>query len=425
MKKVLFFIFLNSFAFAQTYNLVDLYKLSFENSESYKVSKLKNEYSDDEVDKSLSAFYPKVNIETEFMKINEFPVIVDGVEQERRDDRKDTTFTVEQTIYDRSKYLDYKLKKNDFLQSEFDINKEHQELVFDVIRYYLESLLKAKQIELANQKLKRLETILLRAQVKLENGFISKADYLEAKLQRDELITQTIKRKLDYTVSKSFLEKLSGTNNIEIKKNINLAFFNTNHLKEYSDKIEENLDVQIQKLKVKKSDIKVSQSISDFEPTLLLKYEHVANDVPENENERTLSLFLKFNIFNGFYDTKNYQQSRIEKNIERLNFDKLLKDVDQNIKNKITNLNSYFEIIQSYPEVLESKKFILDGMQERFNIGTKSIIDLLDEENEYFEKLNIFTEYQYQFLLEYTELMRYTNYLNEDFLNEVDRLIYD
>ncbi|MCG3663716.1 TolC family protein [Aliarcobacter butzleri] len=425
MKKVLFFIFLNSFAFAQTYNLVDLYKLSFENSESYKVSKLKNEYSDDEVDKSLSAFYPKVNIETEFMKINEFPVIVDGVEQERRDDRKDTTFTVEQTIYDRSKYLDYKLKKNDFLQSEFDINKEHQELVFDVIRYYLESLLKAKQIELANQKLKRLETILLRAQVKLENGFISKADYLEAKLQRDELITQTIKRKLDYTVSKSFLEKLSGTNNIEIKKNINLAFFNTNHLKEYSDKIEENLDVQIQKLKVKKSDIKVSQSISDFEPTLLLKYEHVANDVPENENERTLSLFLKFNIFNGFYDTKNYQQSRIEKNIERLNFDKLLKDVDQNIKNKIINLNSYFEIIQSYPEVLESKKFILDGMQERFNIGTKSIIDLLDEENEYFEKLNIFTEYQYQFLLEYTELMRYTNYLNEDFLNEVDRLIYD
>lgn len=425
MKKVLFFIFLNSFAFAQTYNLVDLYKLSFENSESYKVSKLKNEYNDDEVDKSLSAFYPKVNIETEFMKINEFPVIVDGVEQERRDDRKDTTFTVEQTIYDRSKYLDYKLKKNDFLQSEFDINKEHQELVFDVIRYYLDSLLKAKQIELANQKLKRLETILLRAQVKLENGFISKADYLEAKLQRDELITQTIKRKLDYTVSKSFLEKLSGTNNIEIKKNINLAFFNTNHLKEYSDKIEENLDVQIQKLKVKKSDIKVSQSISDFEPTLLLKYEHVANDVPENENERTLSLFLKFNIFNGFYDTKNYQQSRIEKNIERLNFDKLLKDVDQNIKNKITNLNSYFEIIQSYPEVLESKKFILDGMQERFNIGTKSIIDLLDEENEYFEKLNIFTEYQYQFLLEYTELMKYTNYLNEDFLNEVDRLIYD
>lgn len=425
MKKVYFFIFLYNFVFAQTYNLTDLYKFSFENSENYEISKLKNKYNEKEVDKSISSFYPKVNIETEFMKINEYPVVIDGVEQDRRDNRKDTTFTVEQTIYDRSKYFEYKSKENDFLQSEFDINKEKQELMFDVIKYYLDSLLKAKQIELLNQKLKRLEVILQRAQVKLENGFISKADYLEAKLQRDELVTQTIKRKLDYTVSKSFLEKLSGINNIDIKKNINVAFFDTKYLKEYSEKTEENLDIQIQKLKLQKSDIKVSQSISDFEPTLLLKYEHIANDIPENENERTLSLFLKLNIFNGFYDYKNYQQSRIEKSIEKLNFEKLLKDTDQNIKNKITNLNSYFEIIQSYPEVLESKRFILDGMQERFNIGTKSIVDLLDEENEYFEKLNIFTEYQYQFLLEYSELMKYTNYLNEEFLNKVDRLIYE
>lgn len=423
MKKVYFFIFLYNFVFAQTYNLTDLYKSSFENSENYEISKLKNKYNEKEVDKSISSFYPKVNIETEFMKINEYPVVIDGVEQDRRDNRKDTTFTVEQTIYDRSKYFEYKSKENDFLQSEFDINKEKQELMFDVIKYYLDSLLKAKQIELLNQKLKRLEVILQRAQVKLENGFISKADYLEAKLQRDELVTQTIKRKLDYTVSKSFLEKLSGINNIDIKKNINVAFFDTKYLKEYTEKTEENLDIQIQKLKLQKSDIKVSQSISDFEPTLLLKYEHIANDIPENENERTLS--LKLNIFNGFYDYKNYQQSRIEKSIEKLNFEKLLKDTDQNIKNKITNLNSYFEIIQSYPEVLESKRFILDGMQERFNIGTKSIVDLLDEENEYFEKLNIFTEYQYQFLLEYSELMKYTNYLNEEFLNKIDRLIYE
>ncbi len=425
MKKVYFFIFLYNFVFAQTYNLTDLYKFSFENSENYEISKLKNKYNEKEVDKSISSFYPKVNIETEFMKINEYLVVIDGVEQDRRDNRKDTTFTVEQTIYDRSKYFEYKSKENDFLQSEFDINKEKQELMFDVIKYYLDSLLKAKQIELLNQKLKRLEVILQRAQVKQENGFISKADYLEAKLQRDELVTQTIKRKLDYTVSKSFLEKLSGIDNIDIKKNINVAFFDTKYLKEYSEKTEENLDIQIQKLKLQKSDIKVSQSISDFEPTLLLKYEHIANDIPENENERTLSLFLKLNIFNGFYDYKNYQQSRIEKSIEKLNFEKLLKDTDQNIKNKITNLHSYFEIIQSYPEVLESKKFILDGMQERFNIGTKSIVDLLDEENEYFEKLNIFTEYQYQFLLEYSELMKYTNYLNEEFLNKIDRLIYE
>ncbi|WP_419678262.1 TolC family protein [Aliarcobacter lanthieri] len=425
MKIFIFLLTFSSLVFGKTYSLYDLYKLSSISSEDYEISKLQNEYTDKEVDKSISAFYPKVEISSELMKINEFPVIIDGVEQEKRENRRDTTFTVEQTIYDRSKYYDYKVKSNELLQSEFEIDKQEQELMFNVINYYLDSLLKAKQIELLNQKLKRIDTIVLRAKVKMDSGLISKADYLEAQLQKDEILTQIIKRKLDYKVSKSYLEKLSGVQELDIKKNINLALFDIKNLNESSKDIEDNLDIQVQKLKLKNSDIKVSKSISSFEPVIFAKYEHVANDIPENENERTLSLFLKFNIFNGFYDIKNYQQSRIEKNIEKLNFNKLVKDVEQNIKNKVNNLYSYYEIIKSYPEVLEAKRFVVDGMQERFNIGTKSIIDLLDEENEYFEKLNIFTEYQYQLLLEYTELMKYTNFLNEEFLNEIDRLIYE
>ena len=97
----------------------------------------------------------------------------------------------------------------------------------------------------------------------------------------------------------------------------------------------------------------------------------------------------------------------------------------QNIQNKTDTINAYFEIISSYPEILKSKKFSLDGMQERFNLGTKSIIDLLDEENKYFEKLNTFVEYQHQLLLEYTKLNKYTNTLNLSLLNQINGLIYE
>ena len=282
MKIFLFFLVFYSLSFAQTYTLVDLYKLSFSNSEDYEISRLQSKYSDKEVDKSISEFYPKVDITTELMKINEYPVIIDGIEQERRDKRRDTTFTVEQTIYDRNKYYDYKLKSNNFLQSEFEINKKQQELMFDVISYYLDSLLKAKQIELLNQKLKRIDTIVLRAKVKMDSGLISKADYLEAQLQKDEILTQIIKRKLDYKVSKSYLEKLSGVNEVDIKKNINLALFDINNLNKTNKNIEDNLDIQVQKLKLKNSDMKVSKSISSFEPIVFAKYEHIQNDIPES-----------------------------------------------------------------------------------------------------------------------------------------------
>lgn len=64
-------------------------------------------------------------------------------------------------------------------------------------------------------------------------------------------------------------------------------------------------------------------------------------------------------------------------------------------------------------------------MRERFQRGTKSIIDLLDEENKYFEKLNKYTEYEYQFVIEYTTLKQYTNSLDEEFINKINGFLYE
>ena len=53
MKIFLFFLVFYSLSFAQTYTLVDLYKLSFSNSEDYEISRLQSKYSDKEVDTDL------------------------------------------------------------------------------------------------------------------------------------------------------------------------------------------------------------------------------------------------------------------------------------------------------------------------------------------------------------------------------------
>lgn len=425
MKKLIVFIFLYGYAYAKTYNILEVYDASFSSSENYEISNLRNQYQYNEIDKSLSAFYPKLDLNIEQMKINEFPVVIDGEEKERRDQRRDVIFSAEQIIYDRSKILDYQIKKKDYFQSQFEMNIEHQEIMFNVIKYYLDALLKAKQIELLNQKRKRLEVIVNRASAKFESGFMSKADYYEAKLQYDELFTQIIKANLDYKVSISTLERFSGLSDIQIKKNIKLDSFEINNLKDLETKINDNIDVQIQKLKLEKSEIKISQSISKYEPILSLNYQQIVNDIPSSENEKKIFLLLRINLFNGFYDNKNYEQSRIEKNIETMNLNKLLKDIEQDVKNRIVSIKSYFNIIENYPKILEAKRFILDGMQERFDMGTKSIVDLLDEENQYFEKLNTFTQYKYQLLYEYGELMKNISGLDKEFLVEMDRLIYE
>lgn len=425
MRRLILFLLCSNLVFARVYDVKELYDLSYLNSDNLKIAVLRKKESNEEWDKSLSSFYPKIKIEKEFFKVNQFPVIIDGVEKEKRIHRRDMTITLDQVLYDRSKYLDYKDKKNAFFQADLQKQKENQQLIFDVIQYYFETLYKSKQLELSEQKLNRFTKILERAELKYKAGFISKADYLEAKSEKEELETQRLQYKLDYQTSKSFLEKFTGLNELEIKKKINVDNVNTESLLNYLSEFENSVDVKIQRFKLKRADISQSIAYSQFEPKVTLSYEHKQNDIPESDAQKKLTFLVSLNLFNGFYDMNNYQQSKIRRIIEKTTLNKLIKDVKQNIKNKINKVKTFHHIILSYPEIIRTKEFSLEGMRERFNVGTKSIIDLLDEENKYFEKLNKFTEYKYQFVIEYATLRQFTNSLNDNFIDQVNGFVYE
>lgn len=425
MKIIVSLFVISTVLLSKIYDLNEIYTAAFHNSDSYTMSILKKDSSEKEVDKALTAFFPTAKIEHEYLKINEFPVIVDGVEIEKRENRKDLTFTLEQTLYDRSKYLNYKEKEILYHQAALEKDKEKQQLLFDVVKYYFETIFKANQIDVIEQKLKSIDKILERASIKLESGLISKADYYEAKLEKDELITQKLQLEYEYNQSKSFLEKLTTFDNIQIRETININNININSFLDSFNQYESNVDFKIQIMKLKRAEINKDLALSKFEPTASLTYEHVSNDIPASENQKTITFLVSMNIFNGMYDTTHYQQSKINNQIEKLALKKLEKDIKQNIKNKIDKVKTFYTIIQAYPTILETKRFSLEGMRERFKRGTKSIIDLLDEENKYFEKLNKYTEYQYQFITEYTTLKQYTNSLNEEYLNQLNGFLYE
>lgn len=425
MKSIISLLLIYNILLSKTYDLDEIYEAAYQNSDSYNIAVLKNESLDKEVDKSLSSFLPTATVKNEYLKVNEYPVIVDGIEIEKRRTRRDITFTVEQILYDRSKYLNYKDSQSIYNQSSLEKEKEKQQLMFDVIRYYFETLFKANQIDVATQKLKRFEKIVEKAGVKFESGFISLADYLEAKLERDEVITQKIQLEHEYRQSQSFLEKLANTDNVEIRKNIKLNYVSVDSLVNYIEKYEDNLDLKIQKLKLQRAEISQDIAISQFEPTANVTYELIKNDVQDSTDQKTITFGISMNLFNGMYDTRNYQQTKINKRVEKLTLDKLQKDIKQNIKNRVDKVVTFHKILQIYPDILETKRFALEGMRERFQRGTKSIIDLLDEENKYFEKINKYTEYQYQFVIEYATLKQYTNSLNNEFIKKVNGFLYE
>lgn len=76
MKVIIIVLCFVSILFSKTYDLVEVFNLSYANSDTFKIAKLKMEYVDEDVQKSISSFYPKLNLDLEYKKLNEYPVVV-------------------------------------------------------------------------------------------------------------------------------------------------------------------------------------------------------------------------------------------------------------------------------------------------------------------------------------------------------------
>ncbi len=425
MRIIFFFSFIISMSYSKTYSLLEVFELSYINSDEQKILNYQHQKEQEELEKSISSFYPKIDLKVEYKKINEFPVIVDGIELKKRKEKLDSTLSIEQTLYDRKKYIVYKQKNNSLKKSYLEKKNNKQLLMHEVINSYFETIYKKKQKELIEQKIKRTDKIIQKASSKYEAGLISKVDYLESKASRLELFAQIIQSDLELNLSKSNLLRLTGLNSIQINNNI--KFFNLENIKypKNESDFDNNFDIKLQNFLIKEAKLNKSESITGFEPKLSLSYEYLRDDVKGTDDQKKLSLILNISIFNGFYDLDNYQQKKIEELIQKSKQNKIIKETKQNIKNKIQNIKSYIKIINTYPKIIESKKFSLLSMQEGFKVGRKNIIDLLEKENRYFEKLNKLLEYKYLFIIEYTSLKKELGNLDINFLKKINGYTYE
>ena len=117
-----------------------------------------------------------------------------------------------------------------------------------------------------------------------------------------------------------------------------------------------------------------------------------------------LELTASFNLFNGFSDKASISQS-----IEKLNTsndlrDKACVDTRQLVTisyNDITQLKEQLGYRYSHQQSIENAR---EAYRKQFDIGQRTLLDLLDTENEYFQAKRAFTNADYDYQTAYARL---------------------
>lgn len=118
-------------------------------------------------------------------------------------------------------------------------------------------------------------------------------------------------------------------------------------------------------------------------------------------NNNTAEVVMSWNLFNGGSDHARVRQSADLLNLARDQRDKACRDVRQTLViayNDTRKLTEQLTYLDQHQLSIEKAR---DAYRQQFDIGQRSLLDLLDTENELFQAKRSFTNSEYDLLLAY------------------------
>ncbi len=159
---------------------------------------------------------------------------------------------------------------------------------------------------------------------------------------------------------------------------------------------------------IRASDSERKSHNSAFQPRLDLRLnaQHGSNINSEigETNDKTAEIVLTWNLFNGFSDRARLHQLAEQINVGRDMRDKACRDIRQNLEIAYNDVRKITELMTYLDQHQLSTEKARDAYHQQFDIGQRTLLDLLDSENELFEAKRAYIEAQYDQMLAYARV---------------------
>ncbi len=269
-----------------------------------------------------------------------------------------------------------------------------QELALSVKRAYFD-VLKAKMLlEIQKEALKRAEEQLKIAETKYELGAASYSDVLKAKVQYGDVELGLISAENTVKLAKATLNSWMGREvdvPIDVEENLSVPESDYSYENALQEAMKKSPNVKKAESDLRSAEAQLGMARSTFFPSLNFygSYSWDNADLDEIKYIRrrdynwTLSAYVSFNIFDNF--TKNYSLSYAKANRKSAqeSFHQKKRDVALELKQAFLSVQEANQKIDLTKRKLESAEEVLDLVQEKYNLGSASILELLDAEVSY------------------------------------------
>ncbi len=272
-------------------------------------------------------------------------------------------------------------------KASFDYKISEQEIILKMIEAYIDYIYSQQYLKISLKNLASYSTKLDAVSERYKHGEgtlvdmeMSKASYAKAQQER-----YSAEHNLENAKSKFFLYFKFWPKNLEIP---NLSLKRKDNIASTTDKIlKSNLQTKSALKDMHSTKYEVYNSKLRFLPNVDLgfRYQFSNNSIIGSNPINKMDVSIDIPILRaGGADFVNVKKMNKKLSFKKNQYLKVSKEISDQIKSKLEEFNNLIEKIKANQAAIKSSKISVEAMNQEYVVGTRTLIDVLNEQ----EKLN-------------------------------------
>ena len=278
---------------------------------------------------------------------------------------------------------------NNYLIAKENERQSKSRIISNVYTYYYQFLKNKELFTIAEKNLELSSRQLELVERRYNLGSVSKTDYLKASVQYGTARSTLLSRKLNRDNSEQTLKNSMGLleQDIELKirDKVNIELIVPDFNEAYEIMVGNSPELRILDAQIETAQLNLRSSWGSSLPSLNLSVgmnaysnEQVTSEFFNDNYIKSANLTLSIPIFSGLKNRNSVEISKIRFGQSKMMYDSSRKDAKVSLSSLINTLKNYEELIPIYEEVLISAEEDLRLAQNKYELGSATILELLD-----------------------------------------------
>lgn len=382
---------------AKGVSINDSIKWALEHSPRLRILKSNHEALSYELNQAKGGLFPSLNLSSSYGydKHSDITTRQDDAEpaDDQWDNRREVALVLRQLLFDGGVNSQISIQQAKLDSAKHRVKDNAESIALDAVIAHLSVIRQRMLLALAEKNIRDHEEILAKLIKRQKGGVGNSADVTQTQGRLSRARASLYSLKADLLASNAYYEKIVGREPgdlnfaqspaktpLELDKTLDMTLKGNPKILAFGTDVDEF---------EAKLDMAGSADYPKFFLELSRNYRHQVEGDPSWQDTNVAMIKMDWNLFNGGSDkaAKQAARARVQQSIETLQNEIL--EVTRQTQNTWAQYKSTNERIKVYNEATSYNKITLDAYLKQFDMGQRSLLDVLYAENELFQSAGL------------------------------------